>query len=48
MNLGSAELLIVLAVVLVLFGAGRLPELARSPGKSKREFQKGVEEPDED
>jgi sec-independent protein translocase protein TatA len=48
MNLGPAELLIVLAIVLVLIGARKLPELARSLGKSKREFQKGVEERDED
>jgi len=38
------ELFIVLVVILLFFGASRVPELARSLGKGKREFQKGVEE----
>lgn len=38
------ELLIILVVVLLLFGAKRLPELARSLGKSLGEFKKGREE----
>jgi sec-independent protein translocase protein TatA len=47
--LGYQELLIILVIVLVLFGANRLPELAKSLGKSVKEFKKGVEtEPDED
>ena len=41
MNLGGPELLIVLAVVLVLFGGAKLPELARSLGSAKREFEQG-------
>ncbi len=36
---GAAELLIVLVILLVLFGARRLPTLARSLGQSKKEFQ---------
>jgi sec-independent protein translocase protein TatA len=39
-----AELLIILVVVLLLFGATRLPSLARSLGASAKEFRKGVEE----
>jgi sec-independent protein translocase protein TatA len=44
MNFGIAELLIVLAVVVLLFGATRLPKLARSMGEAKREFRKGTAE----
>jgi sec-independent protein translocase protein TatA len=38
------ELLIILVVVLLLFGATKLPGLARSLGASAKEFRKGVEE----
>jgi sec-independent protein translocase protein TatA len=41
-GLGYQELLIILVIVLVLFGANRLPELARSLGSSVKEFKKGV------
>lgn len=44
MNLGAPELIIILVVVLLLFGANRLPKLARSMGKAQKEFKKGVEE----
>lgn len=44
MNLGGPELLIVLAVVVLLFGARKLPELARSMGTAKREFEAGTRE----
>jgi sec-independent protein translocase protein TatA len=49
-NLGGPELLIILVVVLLLFGASKLPSLARSLGASAKEFKKGVEEgvPDDD
>jgi len=40
----SQELLVILVIVLVLFGAKRLPELARSLGSSLKEFKKGVDE----
>ena len=43
-GLGYQELLIILVIVLVLFGANRLPELARSLGSSVKEFKKGVSE----
>ena len=43
-NLGFGELMIILVIVLVLFGANRLPELARSLGSSVKEFKKGVSE----
>jgi sec-independent protein translocase protein TatA len=44
MNLGAPELLIVLAVALLLFGGRKLPELARSMGTAKREFEKGTKD----
>ena len=44
MSFGIPELLIVLAIVLLLFGATRLPALARSLGKSTREFKEGMRE----
>jgi sec-independent protein translocase protein TatA len=39
-GMGWSELIIVFGLVLLLFGAKRIPELARSLGKAKREFQK--------
>lgn len=42
MNLGPTELLIVLVLVLLLFGASRIPRLARSLGEAQREFQRGL------
>ncbi|HLG01169.1 MAG TPA: twin-arginine translocase TatA/TatE family subunit [Acidimicrobiia bacterium] len=44
MNLGPMELIVVLVIVLLLFGANRLPKLARSLGKAQKEFKKGVDE----
>ncbi len=46
MSLGVPELLVILLIVLLLFGAARLPKLARSLGEAKREFEKGVDEDD--
>jgi sec-independent protein translocase protein TatA len=43
-GLGYQELLIILVIVLILFGAQRLPDLARSLGSSVKEFKKGVTE----
>ena len=47
MDVGAPELLIVLAVVLLLFGSKKLPELARGIGRSVKEFRKGAAEDDE-
>ena len=46
MSLGVPELLVILLIVLLLFGASRLPKLARSLGEAKREFEHGVDEDD--
>lgn len=47
-GLGYQELLLILVIILVLFGASRLPELARSLGSSVKEFKKGVAEAKEE
>lgn len=41
-GIGPPELLIVLAIVLLLFGASKLPKLARSMGEASREFRQGA------
>lgn len=41
---GGPELLVILFIVLLLFGAKKLPELSRSLGKSLGEFKKGKED----
>ena len=48
MNLGPTELLIILGIVLLLFGATRLPKLAKSLGQASSEFKKGLNEGDAD
>ena len=45
-GLGYQELMIILVIVLLLFGAQKLPELARGLGKSMSEFKKGQNEDD--
>lgn len=43
MNLGAIELVVILAVLMLLFGASELPKLARSIGESARELRSGFE-----
>lgn len=44
MNLGMPELILISAVGLLLFGAKRLPDLARSIGGSVKAFKEGIKE----
>lgn len=52
MNFGGQEILIVLIIILILFGAKRLPELGKSLGQGIKEFRKSaktlVDDDDED
>ena len=45
-NMGFMEILLILIVVLLLFGAKRIPEIAQSMGKGIREFKKSVSDVD--
>ena len=45
MSLGATELLVVLAVLVLLFGAAQLPKLARSIGEAARELRGGLSDP---
>jgi sec-independent protein translocase protein TatA len=47
-GLGYQELLIILAIVFLLFGASRLPQLAKALGQSKRAFREGQDEADDE
>jgi sec-independent protein translocase protein TatA len=47
-GLGYQELLIILAIVFLLFGASRLPQLAKALGQSKRAFREGQDEAEEE
>jgi len=47
-NLGVTEILIIAVVLILLFGAKKIPELAQGIGKGLKEFKKSVREIDED
>ena len=44
MNFGGPDLIVILLIVLVLFGAKRLPDLARGMGQAMKEFQKAKDD----
>ncbi|MCL4551197.1 MAG: twin-arginine translocase TatA/TatE family subunit [Bacteroidetes bacterium] len=47
-NLGAGELLIILFVILILFGAKKIPDLAQGIGKGMREFKKALNDVEDD
>ncbi|NOX20257.1 MAG: twin-arginine translocase TatA/TatE family subunit [Nitrospirae bacterium] len=46
-GLGAQELIIILIIVVILFGASRLPELGKGIGQAIKNFKKATSEPDE-
>jgi len=46
-GLGTTELIVILVIVVVLFGAKRLPELGRGVGEGLKNFKKSMSSPDE-
>ena len=47
MKLGPWELVLILAIVLIVFGVGRLPQIGKAFGKTIGEFRKGHKEEEE-
>ena len=48
MNFGTTEIILVVAVLFLLFGATRLPQLAKSLGQSRKAFKEGMREAEEE
>lgn len=46
-GIGIPELLIVLVIILIIFGAGKLPEIGSAIGKGIKNFKKASDEPEE-
>ena len=46
-RLGAPELLLILAIVIILFGVGRLGKIGKELGTGMREFRKGIQGDDE-
>jgi sec-independent protein translocase protein TatA len=47
-GLGTQELLIILVLVMIIFGAGKLPQVGSALGKGLRNFKKGINDRDEE
>ncbi|MBA2527575.1 MAG: twin-arginine translocase TatA/TatE family subunit [Pyrinomonadaceae bacterium] len=47
-GLGTTELVVIAVVIFLLFGATRLPQLAKALGQSKRAFKDGLDEGEEE
>jgi len=45
--LGTQDLLVILAIAIVVFGAKRIPEIGKSIGQGIKNYKKGLSEPDE-
>ena len=48
MNFGTTEIILVVAVLFLLFGATRLPQLAKSLGQTRKAFKEGMREAEEE
>jgi sec-independent protein translocase protein TatA len=48
LGLRGQELLLILLIIVLIFGARKLPDLARSLGSSAKEFRKGIEDGNQD
>lgn len=48
MNFGTTEIILIVAVLFLLFGASRLPQLAKSIGQSRKAFKDGMREAEEE
>jgi sec-independent protein translocase protein TatA len=48
MNFGTTEIILIVAVLFLLFGATRLPQLAKSLGQSRKAFKEGMREAEEE
>ena len=48
MNFGTTEIIMIVAVLFLLFGASRLPQLAKSLGQSRKAFKEGMREAEEE
>jgi len=48
MNFGTTEIILVVAVLFLLFGASRLPQLAKSLGATRKAFKEGMREAEEE
>jgi sec-independent protein translocase protein TatA len=46
-GMGLGELVVILVIVLIIFGAGKLPEIGEGFGRGIRNFRKAVKAPDE-
>ena len=47
-GLGTTELIIILVLVLIIFGAGKLPQVGGALGKGRRNFKDGIKEGEEE
>jgi len=47
-GLGFQELLVILVIIMIIFGVGKLPQIGEGMGKAIRGFKKGMDEPSDD
>ena len=47
-NLGAGEIILIVLVILLLFGAKKIPELAQGLGKGMKEFKKSLKDVEEE